>query len=57
MKENKELERSHIAINREMEVDCDIGQEITVYIKTWFYVDKKFGTHMEGNECSCVNMY
>ena len=41
MKENKELERHDIAIDREMEVDCDIGQEITVYIETWFDVDKK----------------
>lgn len=45
MKENKKLERSDIAIDREMEVDCDIGREITAYIETWFDVDKKFGIH------------
>ena len=33
----------------EMEVDCDIGQEITVYIETWFDVDKKFGTQLNGS--------
>lgn len=27
MKESKELERADIAIDREMEVDCNIGQE------------------------------
>ena len=35
MKENKELEHSDLVLDREMEVDCDIGQEITVYIETW----------------------
>ena len=40
MKENNELERTDLAIDSEMEVDYDIGQEITVYIETWFDVDK-----------------
>lgn len=57
MKENKELERSDIAIDRDMEVDCDIGQEITVYIETWFDVDEKFGTHTNGDDGSWINMY
>lgn len=35
MKENNELESTDIAIDREMEVDSDIGQEITVYIETY----------------------
>ena len=39
MKENNELERRDLVIDSEMEVDCDIGQEITVYIETWFDVD------------------
>ena len=43
MKENNELERTDIAVDSDMEVDCDIGQEITAYIETWFDVDKKFG--------------
>ena len=29
MKENNELERTDIAVDSDMEVDCDIGQEIT----------------------------
>lgn len=45
MKENKELERGDLYVNREMEVDCDTGQEITAYARTWFVVDRKFGTH------------
>ena len=32
MKDNLELERNDIAIDSDMEVDGDIGQEITVYI-------------------------
>lgn len=57
MKENKELERQDIIIDRDMEVDCDIGQEITVYIETWFDVDKKFGTHLNGDDGSWLNLY
>ena len=39
MKENMELERKDLVIDRDMEVDCDIGQQITCYIETWFDVD------------------
>ncbi len=57
MKENNELEKSDIAIDSEMEVDCDIGQEITCYIETWFDVDKKFGTHINDEDGAWLNMY
>ena len=57
MKDNLELERGDIAIDRDMDVDCDIGQEITVYIETWFDVDKKFGIHTSGDENAWLNMY
>lgn len=57
MKDNLELERGDIAIDREMDVDCDIGQEITVYIETWFDVDKKFGVHTSADEGIWLNMY
>lgn len=57
MKENKELERSDIAIDRDMEVDCDIGQEITAYIETWFDVDKKFGSHINDEDGTWLNIY
>ena len=42
MKENNELTWDDIAIDHDMEVDCDEGREIAVYIETWFDVDKKF---------------
>ena len=57
MKENNELERRDLAIDSEMEVDCDIGQEITVYIETWFDVDKKFGTQIDDEDGSWLNLY
>ena len=50
MKENMELERGDIAIGRDMEVDCDIGQEILAYVETWFDVDRKFGIHTADND-------
>lgn len=40
MKENNELERKDIVVDRDMEVDGEIGQEITAYLETWFDVDK-----------------
>ena len=57
MKDNLELEQGDIAIDRDKDVDCDIGQEITVYIETWFDVDKKFGIHTSNDENAWLNMY
>ncbi len=57
MKENNELEQKDIRIDRDMDVDCDIGQEITAYIETWFDVDKKFGLDINGEDGTWLNMY
>ena len=57
MKENMELERGDITIDSEMEVDGDIGQEITVYIETWFDADKKFGININAEEGTWLNLY
>lgn len=57
MKRNHELEPGDIAIDRDMEVDCDIGQQITVYIETWFDVDRKFQIHTDSDEGTWLNMY
>ena len=56
MNSNNELTREDIAIDRDMDVDCDIGQEITAYIETWFNVDKKFGTDTSDDDV-WLNMY
>lgn len=57
MKENKELERDDLAIDREIEVDCGSGREITAYIETWFDVDNKFGIHTKEDEDAWLNLY
>lgn len=57
MKENKELERDDLCVDADMEVDCDIGQEITVYFESWFDVDRKFGTHILDEDGAWLNMY
>ena len=51
------LFRADIAVDRDMEVDCDIGQEITCYIETWFDVDKKFGLNIADEDGTWLNMY
>lgn len=57
MKENNEFERDDLRVDAEMEVDCDIGQEITVYFESWFDVDRKFGTHIFDEDDAWLNMY
>ena len=57
MKENMELERGDIAIGRDMEVDCDIGQEILAYVEVWFDEDKKFSIHTADNDGTWLNLY
>ena len=57
MKENKELQRCDLSVDSYLDVDCDIGQEITAYLETWFDVDKKFGTNVNANDGEWLNMY
>lgn len=57
MKTNMELKRHNLAVDREMEVDDDIGQEITAYLEIWFDVDKKFRLHINDEDGTWLNMY
>ena len=57
MKENMELERKDLVIDHDMEVDCDIGQQITCYIETWFDTDKKFRIKTDSENGTWLNMY
>jgi len=57
LKENNELTRDDIAIDHDMEVDCDEGREIAVYIETWFDVDKKFHIDTASDDDTWLNMY
>lgn len=56
MKENKELERSDIEVDSDMDVSDD-GQTITTYLETWFDVDKKFGLQIIDEDGTWLNMY
>ena len=57
MKLNNEFEKKDLVVDREMEVDEDIGQEITAYLETWFNVDKKFGISINDEDGAWLNMY
>ena len=57
MTENKELERSDLAIDREMEVDDDNPHQINFYIETWFDVDRKFDLNINAEDGIWLNMY
>lgn len=57
MKENNELEMKDIVVGRDMEVDDDIGQQITVCLETWFDVDKKFHIDTASDDSAWLNMY
>lgn len=52
-----ELTQDMLRVDADMDVDCDIGQEITVCFETWFDVDKKFGTHISDEDGTWLNMY
>ena len=57
MTQNMELERSDLVIDRDMEVDCDTGEQITVYIESWFDVDRKFHINTASDDSTWLNMY
>lgn len=57
MKENNELERKDISIDRDMDIDAEDATEITVYIETWFDVDKKFGINTSDDDDVWLNLY
>ena len=57
MKENLEFERCDIRVHHDMEVDCDIGQQITAYIETWFDVSRKFGLQAQLQDGEWLNLY
>lgn len=57
MKENNELTRGDIAIDRDIQLDGDEGREIIVYIETWFDVDKKFFIDTASDDDAWLNLY
>ena len=55
MKENNELERIDIEVDRHIQVDDDNPQQINAYLELWCNVKKKF--HTELGENSLLDMY
>ena len=53
---NGELTREDIAVDPDMQVDGDVGQEILAYIETWFDVDEKFHVDTSDDD-TWLNMY
>ena len=56
MNANGEFTQDDLAVDRDMEIDCDIGQEILVYFESWFDADRKFGIDTSQND-AWLNMY
>ena len=52
-----EFTKEMLEVDRDMEVDCDIGHQITCYLETWFDVDKKFGTNTAADNDKWLNLY
>lgn len=57
MKENNELERTDIAVDSDMEVDCDIGQKLRHISKHGSMRTKKFGIDTASEDGTWLNMY
>ena len=57
MTEALELTMDDIAIEHDMEVDTDTGQQITFVVEAWFDVDRKFGLHINDEDDTWLNIY
>lgn len=57
MRDNLELERKDLRIDNDVEVDSDIGQEITVYIEAWCDCARKFASRLDSEAVDWVNLY
>lgn len=57
MRDTLEWERSDLAVDPEIDVECDEGTQIVVYLETWFDVDKKFRKNTCDDPNSWINLY
>lgn len=57
MKENLELERDDLYVDRDIQVDDENGQQIVAYLGTLFDVNKKFNLNLNSEAGEWVNMY
>ena len=56
MNANGEFTKDDLAVDSDMEIDCDISQEILVYLECWLDADRKFGIDTSQND-AWLNMY
>ena len=56
MNANGEFTKDDLMVDHDMQIDCDIGQEILVYFECWFDADRKFGIDTSEND-AWLNMY
>ena len=52
-----EFTKDDLDVDRDMDIDCDIGQEILVYFECWFDVNSKFNINIPHDEDTWLNMY
>ena len=57
MTENNEFEKHNLAIDRDMEVDCDTGRRLPDISRHGSMWTKKFGIHINDEENTWFNMY
>ena len=57
MKDNLELEREDMYVDRDIQIDDENGQQIVAYLETLFDVNKKFNLNLNSEAGEWVNMY
>ena len=57
MKENLELEREDMYVDRDIQTDAENRQQIVAYLETLFDVNKKFNLSLDSEAGEWVNMY
>lgn len=57
MKENLELEREDMYVDRDIQTDDENRQQIVAYLETLFDVNKKFNLSLDSEAGEWVNMY
>lgn len=57
MKDNLELEREDMYVDRDIQIDDENGQQIVAYLETLFDVNKKFKLNLDSEAGEWVNMY
>ena len=57
MKDNLELEREDMYVDRDIQIDDENGQQIVAYLETLFDVNKQFNLNLDSEAGEWVNMY